>query len=392
MTVEGRVLKTVCIDGWRGVNHSFAMVNQHQLLAMLDMPDLQLYHRDMPWFMRHWSRQAMTAGFSAAAQARIDAVPAPATGAAVDCLFRLHSPTPTRFTPGLKTLSFMVTEVGMAPECFDAAEVDRAAFTRDDNRIITPSAWARDRLAEYGFDAERIHVVPHGVDAALFRPMQPLERRQARALLGVEEDETLFVNVGVAMWNKGLDLLVRAFAQVRRLRPRARLLLKDHQHLYQMGVDRTLAELGRRHPGLLDEQVLAGISVVSTSLDIPQMRGLYAVADAYVSPYRAEGFNMPVMEAMACGTPVIVTGGGPTDDFCPEALALKLPARRARAEDVSNMTGPFLEPDVDALVQAMLSVADGQVPRDSAPRLQAREDLVQQFSWPAVTRRLVTLF
>jgi len=387
-------LKTICIDGWRGVNHSFAMVNQHQLLALLDRPGLQLFHRDVPYFMKHWTRQAMSAGFSADAQARIDAVPPPPPGQALDCVFRLASPTATQFEAGQKTLSFMVTEVGMAPECFDAAEVDRAAFTRDANRVVTPSAWSRDRLADYGFDADRIHVLPHGVDPALFRPMSTFERLQARALLGVAADETLFVNVGVAMWNKGLDLLIRAFAQVRREFPRARLLLKDHQTMYRLGVDRTIAELGRKHPGLLDDQVLAGISVVSTSLDLAQMRGLYAVADAYVSPYRAEGFNLPVLEAMACGTPVIVTAGGPTDDFCRDvpALAQRLPARLGRAEDVSQMAGFYLEPDFDALVQAMRAVAAGAQPRGSAEGDQQRAALVQAHAWPAIAQRLAALF
>jgi len=387
-------LKTVCIDGWRGVNHSFAMVNQHQLLALLDMPGLSLFHRDVPYFMKHWTRQAMSAGFSAAAQARIDAVPPPPPGQTLDCVFRLASPTATSFDAGQKTLSFMVTEVGMAPECFDTGVLDRAAFTRDANRVVTPSNWSRDRLADYGFDADRIAVLPHGVDPALFRPMSAFDRHQARSMLGVAGDETLFVNVGVAMWNKGLDLLIRAFAQVRREFPRTRLLLKDHQTLYRLGVDRTIAELGRKHPGLLDEQVLAGISVVSTSLDLPQMRGLYAVADAYVSPYRAEGFNMPVMEAMACGTPVIVTAGGPTDDFCLDvpALAQRLPAKLGRAEDVSQMSGLYLEPDFDALVEAMRAVAAGAQPRDNDECERQRQALVQAHAWPAIAQRLATLF
>jgi glycosyltransferase involved in cell wall biosynthesis len=336
----------------------------------------------------------MGAGFSADTQARIDAVPPPPPGAVLDCVLRVASPTATGFEPGQKTLTFMVTEVGMAPECFDSAEVDRPAFTREANRIITPSAWSRDRLAEYGFDGERIDVVPHGVDSALFRPMAAGERLLARRLLGVEADEVLFVNVGVAMWNKGLDLLIRAFAAVRRANPRARLLLKDHPTMYRLGVDRTIAELSRQHPGLLDEQVLSGISVVSASLDLPQMRALYAVADAYVSPYRAEGFNLPVLEAMACGAPVIVTAGGPTDDFCRDApaLAQRLPATLRRAEETTQMTGWYLEPELAPLVDAMQAVAAGDWPRTGEAAAQQRAALLRDFAWPAVADRLQALF
>jgi glycosyltransferase involved in cell wall biosynthesis len=48
---------------------------------------------------------------------------------------------------------------------------------------------------------------------------------------------------------------------------------------------------------------------------LAQLNVLYNVADAYVTPYRAEGFNLPALEAQACGTPVVATRGGATDDF-----------------------------------------------------------------------------
>jgi glycosyltransferase involved in cell wall biosynthesis len=290
-----------------------------------------------------------------------------------------------------RTLTFMVTECGLVDDCFDARPQDIAAFTRDGNRIVTPSRWSRDRLVDYGIDPAGVSVVPHGVKTDTFTPLQPADRAAGRAALGVAEDEILFVNVGVATWNKGLDILVKAFAAVRKRHPRARLLLKDHKALYGIGADRTLAQVSRENPGLIDGQVLAGISVISGSLDQPQLRALFGVADAYVSPYRAEGFNMPVLEAMACGTPVIVTGGGATDDFCPEALSVKLPSRPGTKADEPAMFGSFLVPDLDALVQAMTDVVEGRMPRDTPERTAARERLVQRYSWQAVTRGLIGL-
>ena len=48
---------------------------------------------------------------------------------------------------------------------------------------------------------------------------------------------------------------------------------------------------------------------------------LYRCAHAYVSPYQSEGFNMPVLESLASGTPVIVSKGGSTDDFTKSTFA-----------------------------------------------------------------------
>jgi glycosyltransferase involved in cell wall biosynthesis len=333
----------------------------------------------------------MPAGFTVAEQALIDAVVAPPDGLVPDCLLRITSPFRSAIDPAVKTLTFMVTECGLVDDCFDTPPTDPAAFTRGANRIVTPSTWSRDRLVDYGIDPAGISVVPHGVKTDTFAPLTDADRRAGRAALGVTDDDVLFVNVGVATWNKGLDYLIRAFAQVRKRYPRARLLLKDHKALYGIGADRTLAQVAREHPGLIDSQVLAGISLVSGSLDQPQLRALFAVADAYVSPYRAEGFNMPVLEAMACGTPVIVTGGGATDDFCPEALAMKLPSRAGTKADEPAMFGQFLVPDVDALIECMSAVVQGRVPRDSPERRLAREQLVAQYSWAAVTARLAAL-
>jgi glycosyltransferase involved in cell wall biosynthesis len=75
---------------------------------------------------------------------------------------------------------------------------------------------------------------------------------------------------------------------------------------------------------LLDEDVAStdAIEVISnSSLSSKELADLMAAADVYLSAYKAEGFNLPVLESMAVGTPVIVTKGGPTDDFTTEAFA-----------------------------------------------------------------------
>lgn len=347
-------MKTICVEGWRGISHSIALVNQFQLLVMLGDPGLRLYHRDLPFFMKRWNARDMPAGFSADEQARIDAIPAPPDGEPIDTLLRISSPFASVLPAGQKTVTFMVTECGITPECFDAVPPDLGAYTREGNRIVTPSRWSRDRLVDHGFDAAGIAVVPHGFKADTFQPLNALDRRAGRAALGVADDETFYLNVGVATWNKGLDLLVQAFARVRQKNPKARLLLKDHKAMYGLGADRVLAQVAREHPGLVTAEVLAGISLISGSLDQSQLRALYGVADAYVSPYRAEGFNLPVLEAMACGTPVAAFPVmGPLDV-------------------VADSPGGVLSEDLRAACLAALD----------CPRELARAH-AERFSWPA---------
>ena len=84
------------------------------------------------------------------------------------------------------------------------------------------------------------------------------------------------------------------------------------------------------------------------------MPRLYAACQCLVHPYRGEGFGLPVLEAMACGLPVVVTGGGATDDFATDDHAYRLPALRGDIGDETGglklrRSGWWLEPDAAAL-------------------------------------------
>jgi glycosyltransferase involved in cell wall biosynthesis len=383
-------LKKLCIEGWRGVNHSIAMVSQNHLLEMLKAPGWEIFHRDAPYFLPHWNRKDHGSGFSLEEQACLDALPDPGDFTMDSCL-RIASPVRVG-KPGQsrKTCTFIVTEFGPIEANFEPTHLRPEQITKGEDIVVTPSSWARERLLDWGFEADKVHVVPHGYKTDIFAPMSSDARDEARRRLGIAPHETVFSNVGVATWNKGLDLLLLAFAQLRGRGLPVRLLIKDHKGLYGIGLDNLYQELARRAPLLDREAVRGGISVLSGSLSLAQLRSLYAVSDAYVSPYRAEGFNLPVLEAMACGTHVIVSGGGATDDFVPEALAYRLHTRRRTAQDEPHVQGQFVIPDLDDLLHAMEQVVHGARP-DTAQRQAALADLSHTYSWATVTQRLMSL-
>ena len=62
------------------------------------------------------------------------------------------------------------------------------------------------------------------------------------------------------------------------------------------------------------------------ALSAAEMAGLYAACDCLAQPYRGEGFGLPMVEAMACGLPVVVTGLGAALDYCDDDTAYLLPA------------------------------------------------------------------
>jgi glycosyltransferase involved in cell wall biosynthesis len=219
--------------------------------------------------------------------------------------------------------------------------------------------------------------------------MPAAARAASRAALGLPEDEIVFLNVGAPLWNKGADQLLRAFAVLRLRGLPVRLLVKDQRGVYGLSIETMLHNLGQSHPELLSERVLSGITTIPGNLAPPTLSALFGVADAYVSPYRAEGFNLPVLEAIACGLPAVVTRGGATDDFCTDDTALRIGGRFCRKEDETGLIGAYIEPDFDELVAAMASVAAGWTLPPGAGA--AREKTLDRFNWKRAAQQTLRL-
>ena len=181
---------------------------------------------------------------------------------------------------------------------------------------------------------------------------------------------------------KGVDALLDAFAVVNQRYPRTRLVLKDQASLYRTNAGKRLAAFRARHP----ERALTAISILSQNLPVAAMRDLYVASDAYVSPYRAEGFNLPPLEAAACGTPIAVTAGGPTDDYVDASFALKIASRPG----VEPQFGGCLEPEPDAIVECMACLVERRTP---AIDMAHGARLVRgRHTWARAADRLAALF
>ena len=138
--------------------------------------------------------------------------------------------------------------------------------------------------------------------------------------------------------------------------------------------------------GVAPEVILEGLRYIGDDFAPEKMADLYRVADAYVSPYLAEGFNLPVLEAVASGLPVICTAGGPTEDFCSDLFSLKI---ESKLKDYSQGR-QFLSPNIDHLISLM-----ERVQSDDAFRGQAAKDgpawAQDKFTWDAVAERLISV-
>jgi glycosyltransferase involved in cell wall biosynthesis len=168
------------------------------------------------------------------------------------------------------------------------------------SRIIAVSeATKRDLLELYGVEAERIEVVPHGVDARVFHPSSPDEIGRVRRRFGIEGQYVL--SLGGIEPRKNLPNLVRAFARLpARARP-ALVLAGGGVEWNPEGRD-ALQEVMREVRADVGERV-----VLTGYVQEPDKVALLGGAEALVYPSLYEGFGLPVLEAMACGTPVVTS-------------------------------------------------------------------------------------
>ena len=173
--------------------------------------------------------------------------------------------------------------------------------------VITDSAHSKtDLLAALRLASERVHVISIGVGEA-FRPDLPAEAVNAvAARCGISQP--YFLSVGNFLPHKNLLRLVDAYSALpESLRERISLVLAGTpaSHGPAQAVDqKTLARPGVCLPGFIVPE------------DLPL---LYAGATALVCPSLTEGFGLPVLEAMACGTPVVCARAGALPEVAGDA-------------------------------------------------------------------------
>jgi glycosyltransferase involved in cell wall biosynthesis len=355
--------KRLIVEGWRFLPHSYAIVNQWQLLALLRR-NIVLKVVDVPFYRPSW--QALAGLFEPSAEQTLRSIEIAQPAESADVTLRLFSPftflpSRSRLTAVFATLEQQLIRKFQVPDLREYEQLRRGPPPAN-VKAVTPSQWSAEGFYRAGFARDQVLVVPHGVDTPTFYPMPDI-RKDIRSRIPLSDSEFVFLSVGAMSGNKGIDLLLRGFAEVCRKFPYARLVLKGMDHLYDSN-----ALLLKGIQGLsADDQklVLERTKYLGDSLSHQAMAMLYQVADVYVSPYRAEGFNLPVLEAAACGIPIVCTRGGPTDDFVTDEFARRIESRKS-VITIDGRHASRLDPSLEHLIALMTSAIE-----DSRWRRQA---------------------
>ncbi|OIH96964.1 hypothetical protein BIU90_15875 [Curtobacterium sp. MCBA15_001] len=226
---------------------------------------------------------------------------------------------------------------------------------------LVPSAATADALREHVHGVRSgLVVAHHGVDRSVFRVPDDAEVDQAAARLGIDRSRGWIAFLGTIEPRKNVGPLVEAFRRLRRDRPDAPDLVVAGQR----GWDPVAAAaLDAVRPG-------DGVHEVGY-LPLETLPGLLGGATVVAYPSSAEGFGLPVLEAMATGACVLTTD-------------------RTALPEVGGDAVAYTEPEADAIAAALRDLVDDADRRAGLRR--AAVDRAATFTWAATARRHLDAF
>jgi glycosyltransferase involved in cell wall biosynthesis len=247
------------------------------------------------------------------------------------------------------------------------------------DELWVPSNFVREVFIRNGVPSERVVVIPNGYDPKIFTTEGPSSRPQGSR-------DFVFLFVGGVIRRKGVDLLLHAFEAAFDPSESVTLvfLISGSAGAYQH--NSLLPEIQAAVTNPKQPPVLS----IFETVDDLVLAGLYRGANVFVLPYRGEGFGMPLVEAMACGKPVITTAGGPAKEFCDHSNSYLVPATADLVFEPRPPLGPiaggltWFEPDFFELVATLRHVFENR--QEVAAKGQAAAKSVRHLTWENATK------
>ena len=211
-------------------------------------------------------------------------------------------------------------------------DVEALVMSDADGIVVSTEEERQDVIRHYEAPTRNIEVIPPGVNLDTFHPV---DRRMARTELGIKEQRVLLY-VGRIEQLKGIDILLRAVPMLE--------YGEDLRVLIVGGNPGNDAELERLKT-LTSELGIADSVTFTGSVPQDSLPTYYSAADVFVLPSHSESFGLAPLEAMACGTPVVVSRVGGLKTFvnsgedgylvpwrCPESFAQRIDVLLANPE------------------------------------------------------------
>ena len=199
----------------------------------------------------------------------------------------------------------------------------------------------------------------------------------------IEAKSFRFLHVSSCFPRKGADVLLKAYGQVFSCHDEVTLVIKTfpnpHNEIYRWLAD-----------ARADKDDFPDVLVIEDDLADGQLKSFYEQCQVLVAPSRAEGFGLPMAEALLSGLAVITTGWGGQLDFCNEQTAWLVDYRFAPATTHFGLfDSVWAEPDTEHLSMRMREVYETSSVLRCERISAGKRLLLEKFRWVDVAERLV---
>lgn len=287
------------IVGWSGLNHSYSIIAETYMKGFLDMPDVELYFTGYEYFNKDWKKRRDTF---------FDNLPTPSENDIFDITIRFVYPYNLISDPRSKhTIAFMTCEFNYVSDFVDTYDIC------DNVWIMTPSEYSKKGIVATGIDENKIIVVHHCYDYN----ESPLTKQQLRDKYKIPRNDYVYYHNSALTSNKNVPAILECFERIYQENKEVSLLIKGLDNTY--GSKNKLVEMLQLLKSKMSFTCESKITYIGNDVTDNDICEYYKLSDCYVSPFLAEGFNLPVLEALCHGIQVICTKGGPPDEFAKDA-------------------------------------------------------------------------
>ena len=214
---------------------------------------------------------------------------------------------------------------------------------KDADFWVAPSKFVEKVLIDTGFDSEKVRYIPHGCNTKIFKPLPKEEIEKHKQMINYK-DKFVFLSVAT---NTGFEKNWQGLFYAYKIFLAQNSDAKENTILH--------CHTSPHHPGGYDLELLAKMYGIADNLRFiagiglnagsppEEMVKLYNIADCYISSTMGESFHLPVIEAMACGTPCVI----PNHTTGPELVGepktgLLIDLLKMKNTDIFGWTGPTI--------------------------------------------------
>jgi len=373
----------ILVEGWRNINHSYALVNQWQIFELIKSTNI--YFQDVAFSNENWNSQRNDSGLRNEVKNVINKIPMASNNIDYDITYRISAPFNFDKKFNSKVIFiFATSEYKNNLFKSDYTNGDPIQLSKEKNLFIhTPSNWSKKSFLAAGFREDQVVVVPHGIDVETFNLISESEKKIIRDKYKIKSEDYVLTNIGAMTQNKGVEDLIAAYGILKKKKKNLKLILKDQSNLYDRNANSPIKNMQsskfNQKYQIFNEQMYNDIIIISENLNFDELRNIYSITDCYVSPYKAEGFNLTPLEAAACGTQIVVTDGGPTDDYFDDCMGFKI-----ESKEKSLNENIYLSPKTNSLIEILDSIVN-----KIDDKKDIRSKLVHKnFSWENVVKKL----